>query len=496
MKTKSIYLLALLIAAFSMSAEAQINLNKLGNQVKRSAEQQVEQKIKEKAARETREALDKTEKKIDEGVSNAASGGSSKNNKEGSKAKEKVENKKDQGKIEKEDEIIAKPDAAKQDNKGGDNNKKKYTPSAEAIAADPKASDQTVESGFTKSISEIHAAYEQLDPNVFTYQPYYNYKEFYYLHDKANEDFRVREFNSLIAKLASLGPKNYYLMNYFRIKTPDGNLLVTSDEFFRNAWTALFVADPMSSEAFDKFTKALMFGNQIFEAKIYYEMDDPDKGIVHAKTGELLIAPSRGIYEYRQDNREEAALSLARTVVSMDYVRTYLKDLFKQFNTETDAVMKYKLYWQIEAVMLDIFRKHKGHNDSDVANRQIEASYSAMESQRLDVESDARLSNAKSIEMPKGVQIDAATSAKVNSLAKEMHGAEYVKTIFLSNKWSEFQENKYPYRVMHLSLPVAIIIKRADKYLMNYYDVTKSPNGGAWNMMVGMGASFQPVNYK
>ena len=87
MKTKSIYLIALLIAAFSMSAGAQINLNKLGKQVKRSAEQQVEQKIKEKAARETREALDKTEKKLDQGVSNAASGGTSKDNKEVSKEK-------------------------------------------------------------------------------------------------------------------------------------------------------------------------------------------------------------------------------------------------------------------------------------------------------------------------------------------------------------------------------------------------------------------------
>ena len=158
--------------------------------------------------------------------------------------------------------------------------------------------------------------------------------------------------------------------------------------------------------------------------------------------------------------------------------------------------MKYKLYWQIDAVMLDIFRKHKDYNSSDVANRQIEASYSAMESQRMDVESDARLSNAKPVEMPKGVSIDAATSAKVNGMAKEMLGAEYVKTIFLSSKWSEFQEDKYPYRVMHLSLPAAVIVKRADKYLMNYYDITKSPNGGEWNMMVKMGSSFQPVNYK
>ena len=492
MKTKSIFLV-LLIVVFCMPVQAQINVKKLGSQIKRSAEQQVEQKVKEKAARETRKALDKGEKKMDQGVSNATSGESYRDKKEDAYDTKKEYNPGAEA-------PAADPKVSDEDSKANkadeNNNKKKNTPSAQTLAADPKASDQTVEPGFTKSISEIHAAYEQLDPKVFTYQPYYEYKVFYNVHDKSTEDFRVREFNSLIANIASLGPLNYYPVNYLKIKTPDGNLLVTMDELFRNAWTAQFVADPMSSEAFDKFTKALMFGNQIFEAKIYYEMDDPDKGVVHAKTGELLIAPSRSIYESRQDRREEAGLSLARNVVSMDYVRTYLKDLFKQFNTETDAVVKYKLYWQIDAVMLDIFRKHKDYNSSDVANRQIEASYSAMESQRMDVESDARLSNAKPVEMPKGVSIDAATSAKVNGMAKEMLGAEYVKTIFLSSKWSEFQEDKYPYRVMHLSLPAAVIVKRADKYLMNYYDITKSPNGGEWNMMVKMGSSFQPVNYK
>ena len=62
------------LLAFSFTVDAQINLKKLGNQVKRSAEQQVEQKIKEKAARETREALDRGEKKLDQGISNATSG--------------------------------------------------------------------------------------------------------------------------------------------------------------------------------------------------------------------------------------------------------------------------------------------------------------------------------------------------------------------------------------------------------------------------------------
>ena len=67
------------LLAFGFTADAQINVNKLGSQVKRSAGQQVEQKAKEKSARETRNALDKSENKLDQGAS--GSRGASKSNK-------------------------------------------------------------------------------------------------------------------------------------------------------------------------------------------------------------------------------------------------------------------------------------------------------------------------------------------------------------------------------------------------------------------------------
>ncbi|MDD2529457.1 MAG: hypothetical protein PHW35_01430, partial [Lentimicrobiaceae bacterium] len=169
MKTKSIFLV-LLIVVFCMPVQAQINVKKLGSQVKRSAEQQVEQKVKERAARETREALDKGEKKMDQGVSNATSGESYRDKKEDAYDTKKEYNPGAEA-------PAADPKVSDEDSKANkadeNNNKKKNTPSAQTLAADPKASDQTVEPGFTKSISEIHAAYEQLDPKVFTYQPYY-----------------------------------------------------------------------------------------------------------------------------------------------------------------------------------------------------------------------------------------------------------------------------------------------------------------------------------
>jgi len=79
--TNSILLAIVCVLVFSFNTDAQINVKKLGSQVKRSAEQQVEQKVKEKAARETREGLDRGEKKLDQGVSKSSSGGASSSNK-------------------------------------------------------------------------------------------------------------------------------------------------------------------------------------------------------------------------------------------------------------------------------------------------------------------------------------------------------------------------------------------------------------------------------
>ena len=141
--------------------------------------------------------------------------------------KEEVESENVQGKIEKEEEIVAKPDIAEQDNKGVEY-KKENKPSAEALAADPKASDKTVESGYTKSISEIHAAYEQLDPELFPYQPYYKYKEFYYLHDEEAEKIHTGQYAEILMGIAKLPAGAFYYMPYTAIKTPSGDeVLVT-----------------------------------------------------------------------------------------------------------------------------------------------------------------------------------------------------------------------------------------------------------------------------
>lgn len=412
---------------------------------------------------------------------------------------DKVLTKRDQVKAEQTAKIkdrIPKPDEVI-GNIGKYDYKKKYKPSAAALAEDPKAADKTVPPKYNKSIGEIHAAYEHLDPVAFPYQPYYKYKDFYVMHDEAGEKKMYENFMLTVLNLAiqPAGQPNY--IPYTAIQNAAGEkVMVTNDEFFRNAWTALYVADPTSALAFHNYVNVVMFENRGFEILYQYKFSDAQKGVVDAKTGALLFAPSESIYTSAQDDRKAIALNLARTVMPMDYLRYYVNGLYDQYNAEANPTLKFVLSYKIDGIMENIFTKHKDYNSANAENRKILGFHSIIKDQRFEVEQSVRADFAPTVEMPKGVSIDGATSAKVNALAKEMHGENFVKTIFLGNKWKEFKENKYPYRVMHLSIPVAVITKKSNKYFINYYDVAKSPHGGDWNMMVQMGAGTKPVNYK
>ena len=80
MKNQPLFIVLAFAFLLSLPCGAQINLNRLGKQIKQSAEQQVEQKVNEKAARETRKALDKGEKDLDDSVSKTKAGRSNKKN--------------------------------------------------------------------------------------------------------------------------------------------------------------------------------------------------------------------------------------------------------------------------------------------------------------------------------------------------------------------------------------------------------------------------------
>ena len=153
-------------------------------------------------------------------------------NRLGKKVKEQVESKKEE--VETDVEQLTESNHLQQEaeQRAIYDYKKSYKPSAAALAANPMAADQTVEPMYTKSISEIHAAYEQFDSELFPYQPYYNYKQFYYLNDEEDEEIRTGQYTEIVMNIAKLPAGAFYYMPYTPIQTPDGEVVVTQDEFF------------------------------------------------------------------------------------------------------------------------------------------------------------------------------------------------------------------------------------------------------------------------
>lgn len=101
---------------------------------------------------------------------NAQLGGLVKNAKKA--VKEKVEKKVKDTKNEVENTAENKAMETAGLEKGEFDPNRKYKPSKEALAADSLADSQTIEEGFTKSIGEIHACFEQIS-DIAPYGPYY-----------------------------------------------------------------------------------------------------------------------------------------------------------------------------------------------------------------------------------------------------------------------------------------------------------------------------------
>ena len=75
------------------------------------------------------------------------------------------------------------------------------------------------------------------------------------------------------------------------------------------------------------------------------------------------------------------------------------------------------------------------------------------------------------------------------------------KVVFTSGKWTEYKEQKWPYRVMHRSTDAALLTKEGDKWFIRYYSfLQRSDEKGGWieNYSFQAGGDYEPklVNYK
>lgn len=240
---------------------------------------------------------------------------------------------------------------------------KKFTASAAAKAADPKAADPTVLPGYTKSIGEIHALYENLgDKNVFPFQPYYkpNNDMMYVMDNK--DDKRVRnlfEHYSMEILAADLSVATYKMHTTFTLEEkPDGTTVrVYITDISRYAAATRYLCDPRSIAAFKDFAYVVLpFKSVQYISSLNYPMDDVNEGVI--SKAQKIILPSRD-YNKQRDNREQMGITLAVNLLKMkdlcDFVTQEMKEVDKwKTKADKETIAKNKSIYTFLALVTAI----------------------------------------------------------------------------------------------------------------------------------------------
>ena len=165
-----------------------------------------------------------------------------------------------------------------------------FKPSQEALANDKMAGSATVLDHYSRSIGDIHAAYEHLDPKLFPLQPYWKYPSFYMMHDGNTNIIPSNSMVLVFKSLLSGKPIQQVQFNAFgpsadnkEFYTPEGQPMgVFPDAFFRYAFTAQFLADPTGYLPLDFFGYVLAYRHPLAGARALTKYDDETNGIVDA----------------------------------------------------------------------------------------------------------------------------------------------------------------------------------------------------------------------
>lgn len=293
----------------------------------------------------------------------------------------------------------------------------------------------------------------------------------------------------------------YGLRDY--ITSEDKKTCAPIDEVPRYAWTKAFVDNP-TLDNFKVFAMALVYDTPTYMVYLQYPMSNATSGVVDAEKGWMLAWPSESEMISERRARENYAIEIAKKKIALKDICDYT---LMQYQRAEAALEKGTPslalgFFMAEALKDRVIKEHPDYNASADCVRQVEAEAAKWEANNreryrnmIDV---CGVNNMTPVDMPKGVSVSADIKSNGDAAAKKWAQAanlEYVKTIYLENKWHTFKNPKYPYNITHYSIPAAVIGKKGDKYVMQKMDLQKTVNG-QWGMNVGLGAKLTPVNYK
>lgn len=404
------------------------------------------------------------------------------------KVESKVKEAKKEAKQKVESKVTGKVNEAAgiEETKGYDPNRK-YKPSKEALAADPQANDTTVEKGFTKSIGEIHACYEQFS-DVTLYSPYYtdDAKRFYGIKDATNNDLYHIFYSAFSEALQKDIRKGYYYNKYTPVSLANKQIQVPCDEFVVNAWTCRFIADPKSETALKEFifVNTWLYSPNM-KATRHYAMKDELRGIIDNES----ILPEN--FRNMRDKRDDMAYGLALSVTPYENLLKLANECAEGISDPKSNGFSRLFYHLVLRNLVDNFLPKHDNAKNDETVRLLTLK---LESPSIGQLYDAYQKNyVEAVSEPKGVNVDAKTRSAGIAAAKKFAGAGFEKAVFTKSTWQTFKEPKYPYRITAYALPIAIITKEGGKRYVQYCTLTKSANGANYFVQAGSDTSKHPI---
>lgn len=380
--------------------------------------------------------------------------------------------------------------------------KKGLKPSAAAVEADPKASVNTVERNYKKSPAQLRGVWEHLSPELFPYQPYYaDVNKDYFDPDAEAPIIIYAKICRLLEEADRPFGKKGLMAEYFQYKD-DTNVPIV--DVLLSSYYAEFIADPESYVAYNHFNRAHIVQNAFNSNNVKMNMEDPMKFTAMMGDGttvSLFEKEHDRIARWNEVNR--IAEDLLINVTPLNTIGASADNAirrYKQHEEKGDIQQMIITSREIQAIVNDLV------NHRDYEKRKSDCSgtlreYEPIKDKYLELLQSNHEKTAPAAEMPKGVTAPANLKKIADAEAYKQWGNKFIKSIFITSKWTEFKNPKYPYEVLIRRVEVDFIVKEGNDYFVYHYVLTEGVTGGKGNGIYNISARMkQPtkekVNYK
>ena len=329
-------------------------------------------------------------------------------------------------------------------------------PSAAALAADPKASDNSVQNGYSRPSSEIRAVYENLDPSLFIYQPYYSgdIKYCYYYNDETKNVLDNYYFGFLNKANEEYGVRIKPITNFINNIPGQGDRVVPFGENVMNAGFAEAMADQGNTWPLNHYLRACSILNYSTEASASSGASATMRDIRNDDGSTIKLVES-DVDRLARNRRMQAAAR--RKLVEnapfglLDFLAEDINSRYEKQIANGKFILFY--FWEYRELVSLMEGNHEYLNGDDNVKKQCgdllkkhKARLANMDDKSFDLlrENGAKAREAgsqmKMADIPKAGMSDASLEAKFKSLAMKSQalsqGVDIKKVIIRDAGWN------------------------------------------------------------